>query len=463
MAYLAGFQPLEQRDKNDSIVVKGVVSKESPFSTSDNTGIYDIIAENLRCLYEQISSVVSDNNLASIRDEIKKLHDSITTDTASSRTEAKAQAQVATEQANNAVKQANIATAKVQEVTNQVSDIRKISQDISGYILKINTATAEANECLSKLEAMQKDIENERKTMQEQVSQAKTYGDNAKLYADSAASAESNSKYNTTVSAQNKDGAKKFSDEAKEYLATIKQKASEVESNTAVVQALLEEVVKVQSSFDMAYQATIADNELVKRELAQTIQEVSAAKNETTTCASSFAKYNEDAKKYSNEAKSYLDTVEKKANEVKLNANAVQSALTEATSIRTSINSAYQKASAQFSDIDILKTEYESTCKNAVEELTQTRKEIADAKKKNLLVTLDPLRWSLDREYTIKTPYVTEDSNIIMEADIGTTETVYNVVADAHIVCREQKAGYFVLKCLGDVPDQAVNVRFLFL
>ena len=47
-----GFQYLEQRDANDSITKSGVVGKKSAFATSDNKGIYDVIAEDLRVLYE---------------------------------------------------------------------------------------------------------------------------------------------------------------------------------------------------------------------------------------------------------------------------------------------------------------------------------------------------------------------------------------------------------------------------
>ena len=48
----AGFQYLEQRDKNNNIVKAGVAGKETAFATGDNNGLYDIIAENLRWLYD---------------------------------------------------------------------------------------------------------------------------------------------------------------------------------------------------------------------------------------------------------------------------------------------------------------------------------------------------------------------------------------------------------------------------
>lgn len=48
----AGFQYLEQRDKDNNIVKAGVAGKETAFATGDNNGLYDVIAENLRWLYD---------------------------------------------------------------------------------------------------------------------------------------------------------------------------------------------------------------------------------------------------------------------------------------------------------------------------------------------------------------------------------------------------------------------------
>ncbi|SFB10826.1 collagen-like protein [Selenomonas ruminantium] len=52
----AGFQYLEQRDKNNNIVKAGVAGKETAFATGDNNGLYDVIAENLRWLYDNRGS-----------------------------------------------------------------------------------------------------------------------------------------------------------------------------------------------------------------------------------------------------------------------------------------------------------------------------------------------------------------------------------------------------------------------
>ena len=83
--------------------------------------------------------------------------------------------------------------------------------------------------------------------------------------------------------------------------------------------------------------------------------------------------------------------------------------------------------------------------------------------KKSLKVTLSPNSWGSQKDYRIENTLITSETDIIMEPEVGTSETVYNIIANAKIVCQEQGDGYFIIKCLGDAPDQSVNVRFLLL
>ena len=45
-----GFQFLEQRDAENNVTNKGIVSKDSMLTSAANDGIYDVIAEDLRVL-----------------------------------------------------------------------------------------------------------------------------------------------------------------------------------------------------------------------------------------------------------------------------------------------------------------------------------------------------------------------------------------------------------------------------
>lgn len=95
----AGFQYLEQRNANDTITKNGVVSKNSPFATSDNSGIYDVIAENFRAIKDMLDTVSSSNDLSSIRDEVKTMYDDMRTNEKFGSIEATEQAAIAKEQA----------------------------------------------------------------------------------------------------------------------------------------------------------------------------------------------------------------------------------------------------------------------------------------------------------------------------------------------------------------------------
>ena len=66
----AGFQYLEQRDAADAVTKEGVVGKNSPFATSDNSGIYDIIAEDLRWLKENVDDVKDTSDLETIKKSV---------------------------------------------------------------------------------------------------------------------------------------------------------------------------------------------------------------------------------------------------------------------------------------------------------------------------------------------------------------------------------------------------------
>ena len=94
-----GFQYLEQRDAEENITHEGVVSKKSPFTTRDNRGAYDVIAENFRVLKELLDSLSDVAELQALRDDVKSMYDDMRTNTKFGSVEATAQAQIATDQA----------------------------------------------------------------------------------------------------------------------------------------------------------------------------------------------------------------------------------------------------------------------------------------------------------------------------------------------------------------------------
>lgn len=132
----AGFQYLEQRDANDNITKNGVVGKNSPFATSDNAGIYDVLAENLRWLKSEIDSISgSDGELESIKTSVESMYNDMKTNPNWGETAAKAQAEEALKQAQAAV--ASAASAK--EYSDKASSIATAITKIEEYLKTIDT------------------------------------------------------------------------------------------------------------------------------------------------------------------------------------------------------------------------------------------------------------------------------------------------------------------------------------
>ena len=143
-----GFQYLEQRDANDNITKSGVVGKKSAFATSDNKGIYDVIAEDLRYLYDNYSA----SNVQSVLANIQSIYNEMKTDPswgasaaalsakdaiAAADKAAKAQAQADTDATSAATARtaAETANAAVQKALTAVTDYATKAQASAGAAL----------------------------------------------------------------------------------------------------------------------------------------------------------------------------------------------------------------------------------------------------------------------------------------------------------------------------------------
>ena len=140
----AGFQYLEQRDSNDNIVKPGVVSKKSAFATSDNAGIYDVIAEDLRVLHDAVQS----ENLTAIAASVTAMYNDMKTNPNFGSTSAAASAAdalasknaAATSEAyakgseNNAAASASTATAAATTATTDLTSITAMLTQIQTYV-----------------------------------------------------------------------------------------------------------------------------------------------------------------------------------------------------------------------------------------------------------------------------------------------------------------------------------------
>ena len=137
----AGFQYLEQRDANDTITKDGVVGKNSPFATSDNSGIYDIIAEDLRWLKENVDDVKDTSNLEAIKQSVTDMYNDMKNNSSFGATAAKAQAEEAKKQAQAALESATNAKTYRDDVVTKSTEANETLAEIKKYIDKAEKLT----------------------------------------------------------------------------------------------------------------------------------------------------------------------------------------------------------------------------------------------------------------------------------------------------------------------------------
>jgi hypothetical protein len=181
MAYKAGYQEIEQRDATDNIVKAGVVTKKTPFVTTDNAGILDVIAENFRVLHEAVES----ENLAQIVAAVTAMYNDMKTNPNFGSTSAAASASAALASQTAAE---SAATAAAQSAT---------------------TATAGATTAADAAKATSADLESIKSMLTDIQTYVKTSSDSSKVSQNSmtaAAASESNSKL-WAESAESPDGS----------------------------------------------------------------------------------------------------------------------------------------------------------------------------------------------------------------------------------------------------------------
>ena len=204
----AGFQYLEQRDANDTITKDGVVGKNSPFATSDNSGIYDIIAEDLRWLKENIDDVNDTSDLEAIKQSVTDMYNEMKNDSSFGEASAKAQAEEAKKQAQAALESATNAKTYRDDVVAKSTEANDTLAEIKTYI-----------------EKAEKLVGSNKKLEQSFSNYVTVATDKAKIASDSAtnaATSASASKLSETNAAASEAAAKTSENNAKQYEAGAK-------------------------------------------------------------------------------------------------------------------------------------------------------------------------------------------------------------------------------------------------
>lgn len=254
----AGFQYLEQRDVNDTITKDGVVGKNSPFSTSDNSGIYDVIAENLRWLKENIDDVKDTSDLEAIKQSVTDMYNDMKNNSSFGATAAKAQAEEAKKQAQAALESATNAKTYRDDVVAKSTEANDTLAEIKNYIDKAEKLT-ESNKKLeqsfSDYVTMATNRANEASTS---ATNAATSASAAKTSETNAAASEVAAKTSETNAAQHEADAKAHMDAAATSETHVK--ASEVNAKTSETNSKTSEVNASASETNAKTSETMASN-----------------------------------------------------------------------------------------------------------------------------------------------------------------------------------------------------------
>lgn len=204
----AGFQYLEQRDANDTITKDGVVGKNSPFATSDNSGIYDIIAEDLRWLKENVDDVKDTSDLEAIKQSVTDMYNEMKNNSSFGATAAKAQAEEAKKQAQAALESA--------------TNAKTYRDDIVAKSTEVNDTLAEIKNCIDKAEKLNASNKELEQSIADYATVATNKADEASNSATKAATSETNAKTSETAAKASETASKTSETNAKQYEAEAK-------------------------------------------------------------------------------------------------------------------------------------------------------------------------------------------------------------------------------------------------
>lgn len=206
-----GFQYLEQRDANGNVTHEGVVSKKSPFTTSDNRGAYDVIAENFRVLKELLDGLSDVAEIQALRDEVKTMYDDMRTNTKFGSVEATAQAQIATDQAA-------IATEKAKEAAASLASMKESETNAAEEIAAVQKSLEETKTYLSQITTLQKEISDDKQVVVNHADAASSSETNAKK-------SETNAAASAQSAAENAKAIQSSAETVANAVASVKQDA----------------------------------------------------------------------------------------------------------------------------------------------------------------------------------------------------------------------------------------------
>lgn len=259
----AGFQYLEQRDANDKITKDGVVGKNSPFATSDNSGIYDIIAEDLRWLKENVDDVKDTSDLEAIKQSVTDMYNDMKNNSSFGEAAAKAQAEEAKKQAQAALESATNAKTYRDDVVSKSTEANETLAEIKEYIDKAEKLV-DSNKALEQSFSDYVTVaSNKAKVASDSATNAKASETNAKTSETNAKASEAAAKTSETNAKQSESDAKAHMDatvlsETHAKASETNAKASQTASKTSETNAKTSETNAKQYSINSSNSADLA-------------------------------------------------------------------------------------------------------------------------------------------------------------------------------------------------------------
>ena len=259
----AGFQYLEQRDANDTITKDGVVGKNSPFATSDNSGIYDIIAEDLRWLKENVDDVKDTSDLEAIKQSVTDMYNTMKNDSSFGEATAKAQAEEAKKQAQEALESATNAKTYRDDVVAKSTEANETLAEIKNYIDKAEALNKSNKE-------LEQSISDHATVATNKANEASDSATNAATSESAAKASETNAKASETAAKTSETNAKQYESDAKAHMNALATsvsnakasesaaKTSETNSKTSEVNAKTSENNAKQYSINSSNSADLA-------------------------------------------------------------------------------------------------------------------------------------------------------------------------------------------------------------
>lgn len=344
----AGFQYLEQRDANDKITKDGVVGKNSPFSTSDNSGIYDIIAEDLRWLKENVDDVKDTSDLEAIKQSVTDMYNEMKNNSSFGEAAAKAQAEEAKKQAQAALESATNAKTYHDEVMAKSTEINDTVAEIKAYIEKAETLNA-SNKALEQSIANYATVAtNKANSASDSATKAATSETNAKASETNAKTSETNAKVSETNAAKSESNAKAHMDatatsESNAKTSETNAKASQTASKTSETNAKASETNARQYSINSSNSSDLARAWAESSDSPDSVNDTDSTTGKTQS-SKTWAIYSKDRAISAFTSETHAKTSETNAKTSET--NAANSATNSASSATDSANSAKAAATS---------------------------------------------------------------------------------------------------------------------